>query len=122
MTSPLLRDSSVGRKLTFVVISTCGLALLLSGVAIVTADSFLLRSALQKDLQALAQIVAENSTAALAFDNAQDAQQTLASLRARPNMQQACIYRADGTVLAKYSSTDATSDCPTTIEGNSTRI
>jgi hypothetical protein len=59
-------------------------ALLLSGIGIVIADSILFRAAMRTGhFYALAQIVADNSTAALAFNDPQTATQTLASLKAR---------------------------------------
>ena len=44
-------------------------ALVLAGVGIVAADSLLFAQYLKRDLSALARIVADNSTAALAFND-----------------------------------------------------
>ena len=79
---------------------------------IVASDSILFRQYLQRDLSALSRIVAENSTAALAFNDPRTATETLAALRARPHLVTACIYRPDGTILARYSRQDAPSVCP----------
>ncbi|MGA3025421.1 MAG: ATP-binding protein [Bryobacteraceae bacterium] len=95
-----------------IIMVTNAAALLLAGLGIVGSDLFLFRRYLERDLSALARIVADNSTAALAFDDPRAATETLAALRARPHLVAACIYRPDGTALAKYSRRDAPSACP----------
>jgi len=117
-----LRNMPINRKLMVIIGMTSGLALLLSGVAIVIADSILYQNSIRHDLDALAQIVADNSTAALAFENPQDAQEILATLRARPYMAQACIYKADSSVFARYSRMGGPDGCPQTVEADSDRI
>jgi len=118
----LLRDTPINRKLMVIIVLTSGLALLFSVVAIVIADSVLYQRSIRSDLEALAQIVADNSTAALAFENAQDAQETLATLRARPYLVQACIYTVDSREFAHYVRRGGPSECPQTVEADSERI
>ncbi|MBI4458757.1 MAG: PAS domain S-box protein [Acidobacteria bacterium] len=117
-----LRDIPISRKLLVIILLTSGAALLMSGTAIIVSDTILYRTSIRNDLDALAQIVADNSTAALSFENAQDAAETLASLRARPHMVQACIYTADSRLFARYARPDAPSECPQTVEADSGRI
>ena len=69
----------------------------------VMADSCSFADYLRRDLSALARIIADNSTAALAFNDPDSAAQTLGALRARTHVVGACIYRMDGTILASYS-------------------
>lgn len=97
-----LRDIPISRKLMIVVMMTTAAALLMAGLGIVAADSVLFRAQLRRDLTVLTQIVADNSTGALAFNDARTAADTLASLRARAHVIGACVYRGDGSVLAKY--------------------
>jgi signal transduction histidine kinase len=118
----MFRDMPIKRKLMVIIALTSGLALLLSGVSIVIADSALYRRSIQRDLEGLAQVVADNSTAALAFENSQDAQQTLATLRARTYMVQACIYTVDSKVFARYARPGSPSECPKTVEAISEKI
>ncbi|MGH9783316.1 MAG: CHASE sensor domain-containing protein, partial [Terriglobia bacterium] len=117
-----LRDMPISRKLTVILVLTSGLALLFSGVAIVVSDTVLYRVLLRRDMNTLAQIVADNSKAALAFQNAQDAEETLASLRARPAVVQACIFALDATVFARYGSGGASSECPQTVDADAERF
>ncbi|MBI3935277.1 MAG: HAMP domain-containing protein, partial [Acidobacteria bacterium] len=117
-----LRDIPISRKLLVIILLTSGAALLLSGAAIVISDTILYRTSIRNDLNVLAQIVADNSTAALSFENAQDAEEILASLRARSHMVQACIYTADARVFARYARPDAPPECPQAVEADSERI
>jgi PAS domain S-box-containing protein len=107
-----IRDIPIKQKLMIIIMATTAAALLLSGVGIVVSDLILFRGYLQRDLNALAGIIADNSTAALAFNDPQSATETLGALRARTHMVNACIFRADGTVLAQYSRPGAPSECP----------
>jgi PAS domain S-box-containing protein len=106
-----LRDIPIKQKLMIIVMVTTAAALLLAGVGIVTFDSILFRRSLERDLSALARIVADNSTAALAFNDPESASQTLYALRARTHLVSACIYRPDGTILARYSRPGESSEC-----------
>ena len=106
------RDIPVKQKLMAIIMTVTAAALLLSGLGIVIADSYVFRATMQRDISALAQIVADNSTGALAFDDPQAAARTLASLRARPHLAAACIYRPDGGMFAKYVQSGAASNCP----------
>ena len=106
------RDIPIKQKLMIIIMATTAAALLLAGIGIVAADSFLFRRDLERDLSALARMVADNSTAALAFNDPQVATETLAALRARTHLVAACIYKPDGTMFAKYTRPDAHSACP----------
>jgi PAS domain S-box-containing protein len=106
------RDIPIKRKLVIVIMLTTAAALLLTGIGIVASDAILFRQYLQRDLLALSHILADNSTAALAFNDPRTAAETLAALRARPHLVTACIYRPDGTTLARYARQNATSACP----------
>lgn len=97
------RDIPIKQKLVIMIMVTTTAALLLAGFGVVLTDSVLFRGYLRRDLSALASIIADNSTAALAFNDPNAAAETLGALRARPHVIEACIYRADGTILATYS-------------------
>jgi PAS domain S-box-containing protein len=98
-----LRDIPIRQKLVIIIMVTTTAALLLASLGIVLADSLLFRGYLRRDLSALTRIIADNSTAALAFNDPKSASETLAALRARPHVLGACIYRLDATILAGYS-------------------
>ncbi len=92
--------------------ATTTAALLLAAIGIVTFDAALFRRSLIFDLSALSTIIADNSTAAIVFDDPRAATETLGALRARPHMVTACIYRADGSILANYGRQATNSVCP----------
>lgn len=106
------RDIPIKQKLVIIIMATTTAALLLAGFGIVLTDSVLFRGYLRRDLSALARIIADNSTAALAFNDPKSAAETLGTLRARTHVVDACIYRADGTILARYER-QGSSACPT---------
>ena len=108
-----LLDIPMKQKLMVITMATTTTALLLAAIGILTFDAFLFRRSLKRDLSTLSRIIADNSTAALAFDDPGAATETLAALRARTHVVTACIYRADETMLAEYSRQDApSSKCP----------
>jgi len=107
-----LRDIPIRQKLMAIIMLVAAVALVLAGLGIVIADSYLFRQAMQRDISALAQIVADNSTAALAFNDPRTATDTLASLHARPHLVEACIYRPDGESFAQYLRSGAAGACP----------
>jgi signal transduction histidine kinase len=102
----------IRRKLMVIAMVTTAAALLLAGVGIVAVDSFLYRTYLERDLATLAQITADNSTAALAFEDPAAASEILHALRARRHLVAACIYRVNGTVLAAYNRPGSGGSCP----------
>jgi PAS domain S-box-containing protein len=98
-----LRDRPIREKLLIISMVTTAAALLLAGSGIILADTFLFRLSLSRDLSALGRIIADNTTAAVSFNDPEAAAQSLMTLRARPHVDVACIYRGDGTILAQYS-------------------
>ena len=106
------RDIPIKQKLVITIVVTTAVALLLAGVGIVVFDTIVFRGYLERDLSALARIIADNSTAALAFNDPDSAAETLGALRARTHLVKACIYRRDGSVLASYTRQGATAGCP----------
>jgi PAS domain S-box-containing protein len=96
------RDRPIRQKLAIMAFATTALALLIAGTGIVVADWILFRQSLRRDLTALTRIVADNSTAALAFNDPEVETETLTALRARPHVIAACVYRNDGSILAEY--------------------
>jgi PAS domain S-box-containing protein len=98
-----IRDIPIKQKLVIIIMMTTTVALLLLGTGIVVSDLLLFRGYLERDLNTLAGIIADNSTASLAFNDSQSASETLGALRARTHLVNACIFRMDGTMLAQYT-------------------
>jgi signal transduction histidine kinase len=108
-----LRDIPIKQKLIVILMATTMAALLVAGVGIVVSDSFLFRQSMGRDLSALTQMIADISTAEVAFEDQRAAEETLAALRARPHVVAACLYLEENTELARYARGNATTACPT---------
>ena len=65
-----------------------------------------------QQLQTLSQAIASNSTAALAFDNHDDAVAVLTAFRADPHIVAAALYDLDGRMFASYRPGTAARDFP----------
>ncbi len=102
---PQQPQPSIRRKLTLTIAITSALALALSATALVVYDISTYRQALTRDLEALADLVGNNSTASIAFGDATAARETLQSLAARPDVEAAALYTATGHRLAVYTRT-----------------
>ena len=95
-------DTPIGRKLTTIILVTSTAALLFSCAAFFTYEYFAFRQGALRDLETLANIVAANSTAALAFDSPEDARETLRALKAEREIVAASLYDPDGKLFASY--------------------
>jgi two-component system, sensor histidine kinase and response regulator len=98
----VLRDMSIGRKLTMIILSITAVSLLLACTIMVGYDLLTYRGAMVRDVSTLADMVADNSTAALTFHDVQAANDVLRSLRTQPHITAACLYTQDGRVFATY--------------------
>jgi len=99
---PAFRDISVKYKITAISLLTSFVVLVLASVVFVSVEWMSDRRAIGQELQTIADIIGNNSTAAITFDDRDGAEEILVALRAKPNIEWAYIYRPDGTVLAQY--------------------
>ena len=105
-----ISDLSIRRKITGIVVATCGVAILLAASVFLQFDRRSSQAALTNEMTTLARMTGANVTAALEFGDTKSAQETLSSLRAQQHIMAACIYAKDGTVFATY--TRDSSDTP----------
>jgi two-component system, sensor histidine kinase and response regulator len=97
-----LRDMSIGRKLTVIIWSITSVSLLLACAVLVGYDLVMYRRAMVRDVSTLADMVGDNSTAALTFHDNRAAKDVLRSLRTQPGITAACLYDSNGEVFAIY--------------------
>jgi PAS domain S-box-containing protein len=117
------QDLPIKRKLTLIILLTSVLALLLASGVIAAYDFITFRLEMVNDLRALARIVADNSTAALTFDDQQAARGTLESLKSKPHIVSACLLTRDGKAFATYVRDDAKGKfLPPELEGEGYRF
>lgn len=93
---------SIKTKLTTVIMVTSSIALLLACSSFLIYDLISFKRAMQRDLAALANVIATNSTAALTFNDKQAANEILSALWAKPHITAACIYDKNGLPFASY--------------------
>ena len=97
-----LKDIPIRRKLMVIIMLTAFVALLLMRFIFFTYEFITFRQGTLKQLSTVGKVIAANSTAALAFDNQDDAQEILAALKADQNVVAAALYDKSGQLFAKY--------------------
>jgi PAS domain S-box-containing protein len=102
----------IKRKLNLVVGLTCLAVLLPMCVALVAYQIFDFRRTLARDTTVLADVLARNSEADLAFQDLDGARQTLLAAEAEPSVAAACLYDAKGAKFAQYTRSDVKIDVP----------
>jgi PAS domain S-box-containing protein len=98
-----LKKTSIKRKQTLIVMLTSGVALLLACAAFAAYEVMTFRAAMVDNLSTLAEIIGNNSSAALDFSDPKTAKETLSALQAEPNIERACIYTNKGEIFAVYA-------------------
>jgi signal transduction histidine kinase len=97
-----LRDLPIRRKLTLIILATCALALSLSAIVVAVFDVLDVRRRMVHDTTVLADVIARNTQASLAFRDSDEAANTLRALQSAPNVAMACVYDAGGKRFAEY--------------------
>jgi signal transduction histidine kinase len=95
-----LRSFPIQRKLRLVVLLTCTAALIVACSALFALQFYFFQRDFKRDLTAVGEIVASNSTAVLKFADPDQARENLAALRAKPNITGSALVLRDGRVLA----------------------
>jgi signal transduction histidine kinase len=108
----LLRDLPIRRKLVVILMIATGGALFLAGAGLLALDYFRFRREMVTDLETLAEIVAQNTTAPLSFHYPDAAEETLAALDAKPSVLGASVYDKEGAPFAKWARKGAHPDFP----------
>src|SRR3981081_185350 len=101
----MFRNQPIKRKLMTVILLTSGVVLLLACGTFLAYELLTFRQTMVRNLSTLAQVVAANSTAALAFDNRTDATEVLSALSAERHIVAAGLYDRTGTLFATYTGT-----------------
>ena len=102
---PPLRNLSIRRKLTIVTMATALTALLVAGGIFGAYDFVTSRRALLEKISAVADIIGDNSAAALTFDDSRAAAAILARLRTQSSIRGAALYDAQMRVFASFDPT-----------------
>lgn len=96
------RNLPFQRKLMVIVLGTSVVVLLLTCAAFLAYEYVTFRQAAVRQLSTLGEVLATNSTAVLAFDNADDATEILGALKAERHIVAAGLYDKSGQLFARY--------------------
>jgi len=106
------KDRPIGQKLMISILLTSLVVMLMMEGTYFIHGFYSVRTATAQQLSILGKITAANSTAALEFDNEQDAQEILAALSAEPNVVAAAIYDHDGHLFSRYPTSQPIASFP----------
>jgi signal transduction histidine kinase/ActR/RegA family two-component response regulator len=98
-----LQNLPLKRKLTLVILFTCSAVLLLACVVLAAYQLIDSRRTIVRDSMVLADVIGKNTSAALAFQDDNSANQTLLTLQSEPNVSAACLYDEHGNQFASYT-------------------
>ncbi len=94
------------RKLVTIALVVTTAALAAAIVGLTAFDILRFRSSANEEANALAQLIAENSSGAILFNDNPAAQLIADSVRVRPVVSLVCLYRADGSLVASFQRAD----------------
>ena len=100
---PRFQDISIKRKLTAIIMIASTVALLLVSTGFVTYELVTFRQTMTRDLATLAEIIGNQSTAALTYGDKDAAREILAALNAKKHIVAAALYDKEGRLIASYS-------------------
>ncbi len=106
------RPPSIRGKLIQIITLTSVVALSLAAAAFFAQTWYFGREAASEDLSATTTVIAENSVAAVAFDDPEAASEVLDALRRIPGVVSAAIFTANGDPLTTFQSYPDAPSCP----------
>jgi len=115
-------NAPIQQKLMKVILLTSGVVLLLTCSTFFVYEYITFRQSSVQQLSTLGEIIAANSTAALAFDDQNAAVEILSALKAEPHIVAACLYDSIGNVFSYYPANLNKSTFPIVGEDNGYRF
>jgi len=100
---PARLRTSLGAKLTLIIVATSSAALLLGAVLFATYDWMQARQVLRRDVHLVADVLGTNMRSALQFDDETFAVEELRKLECQANVLGALLLNSEGKVLAHWS-------------------
>ena len=97
-----MRTFTIKQKLKLITMASSAVALLLVAVAFLAYEHFAFRQAMVRDLSTQAEIIGNQSTAALTYDDKNNAGDILRALNAKKNIVAAGLYKQNGVLFASY--------------------
>lgn len=109
------KSTPIQRKLMRVIMLVCGTVLVSTCTAFLFYEYITYRDITKRELKTLGQITASNSTAALAFDSKEDADEILQALKLQKHIVVALLFDKNGKLFASYPSSVASENVPSSI-------
>lgn len=97
-----LKHLPIKTKLVVIILLTSMVALILEGAGFVVYERVRVKQEMTQDLTSLARVIADRSSASLAFNDNKVALETLEALRIKRAVTAAGIYDAQGNLFAQY--------------------
>ena len=116
------RDMPIRRKLIAMMMTVSATAVAIMCAAFVANDVSSFRGQRARELSAMAQVIAENTAAPLAFADADAAKDVLRALSADDHVIGACAYADNGSVFAVFSGPRGTYHCPPLATNTETTV
>ena len=112
----LFKDIPIRKKLMRIIFLINGVVLMVTCVTFFIYEFYIFRKTSTEKLATIGKIIAANSTAALAFDNPDDAKEILAALKTEPHIVAAALYDTAGNLFSEYFSDAGMDVLPATSE------
>ncbi|MFA7386765.1 MAG: CHASE sensor domain-containing protein, partial [Thiohalobacteraceae bacterium] len=109
------RAASLRWKLVAIILSVTSFGLLIMGVGLLINNHQYFKQSLLRDMAIMAEVIGNNSKAALAFGDDKEAGEILSALRADPHVVAGALYDAKGDLFARYWRRDLAGTLPRTI-------
>ena len=115
MSRPAFRHLPIKSKVIAMNMVTAGVALLLACGAFALYEVYAYRQSVTREMTTLAQMLADSSGPALAFDDRKAASETLGVLRHESRIVAACLLTRSGSVFARYLSPGEQCPAPASV-------
>ena len=96
------KDIPIQKKLMRFIFFISTVVLMVTCIIFFTYELYTFRKATLEKLSTIGKIISANSTAALAFNNYDDAREILSALKSDPHIVGGALYTIDGTLFSKY--------------------
>ncbi|MBI2270704.1 MAG: HAMP domain-containing protein [Bacteroidetes bacterium] len=106
------KDLPIQKKLIKIIILISGAVLFVTCTTFFAYEYYKFRKTIMNKLSTIGKIISSNSTAAIAFNDPENAKEILSSLKTEPHIVEACLYDKNGIFFAGYSGTTGINTCP----------
>lgn len=111
----LFKDVPIQKKLMRIIFLISGIILIVISSAFFGYEFYAFRLNITQKLSVLGKVIATNSTAALAFDDHDNASEILLALKAEPRIIAAALYDTTGALFSKYPANLAMNELPVSL-------